>query len=208
MHKIKFLVFAFLFIFVIGTIQSVHAHGLGTVESDIQFFNDNFFKVNAIHLQIDSVEHSYFKLMDGASDIHFFEDRIHSELLSFRSPAFCVVLVDCHSERFFTKTLVVNNFDELMLAFVIFELKVDLLISPFFLSIKANVRYVVSMFRTTSLLDDHGSLLLAFFDVVHGKSCLFGLSFVCFRNSFLIIIKSGGSRLLINNFFSFQFLTN
>jgi len=45
MHKIKFLVFAFLFIFVIGTIQSVHAHGLGTVESDIHFFNDNFFKV-------------------------------------------------------------------------------------------------------------------------------------------------------------------
>ena len=45
MHKIKFLVFAFLVIFIFGTMQSAHAHGLGTVESDIQFFNDNFFKV-------------------------------------------------------------------------------------------------------------------------------------------------------------------
>jgi hypothetical protein len=30
---------------IFGTIESVHAHGLGSVESDIQFFNDNFFKV-------------------------------------------------------------------------------------------------------------------------------------------------------------------
>jgi hypothetical protein len=32
-------------IVIFGTIQSAHAHGLGSVESDIQFFNENFFKV-------------------------------------------------------------------------------------------------------------------------------------------------------------------
>ena len=45
MYMLKFLVIVFSFIFIFGTIQSVYAHGLGSVESDIQFFNDNFYKV-------------------------------------------------------------------------------------------------------------------------------------------------------------------
>jgi len=45
MYMLKFLVIVFSFIFIFGTIQSVYAHGLGSVESDIQFFNENFFKV-------------------------------------------------------------------------------------------------------------------------------------------------------------------
>ena len=45
MYMLKFLVIVFSFIFIFGTMQSVYAHGLGSVESDIQFFNDNFYKV-------------------------------------------------------------------------------------------------------------------------------------------------------------------
>ena len=35
----------FSLVLVFGTVQSAHAHGLGSVESDIIFFNDNFYKV-------------------------------------------------------------------------------------------------------------------------------------------------------------------
>ncbi|HJM78929.1 MAG TPA: hypothetical protein QF656_00095, partial [Nitrosopumilus sp.] len=43
MNTILFLIFSFVLVF--GTIQSVYGHGLGSVESDIEFFNDNFYKV-------------------------------------------------------------------------------------------------------------------------------------------------------------------
>ena len=42
---LKFLGIFFSLIFILGSVQSVSAHGLGSVESDIEFFNDNFFKV-------------------------------------------------------------------------------------------------------------------------------------------------------------------
>ncbi len=37
MSMLKFRVIVFSFIFIFGTIQSVYAHGLGSVESEIQF---------------------------------------------------------------------------------------------------------------------------------------------------------------------------
>ena len=39
------LLLIFSLVLVFGTVQSAHAHGLGSVESDIIFFNDNFYKV-------------------------------------------------------------------------------------------------------------------------------------------------------------------
>ena len=39
------LLLIFSIVLVFGTVQSAHAHGLGSVESNIQFFNDNFYKV-------------------------------------------------------------------------------------------------------------------------------------------------------------------
>jgi plastocyanin len=39
------LLLIFSIVLVFGTIQSAHAHGLGSVESNIQFFNDNFYKL-------------------------------------------------------------------------------------------------------------------------------------------------------------------
>ena len=43
MNTILFLIFSLVLVF--GTVQSVYGHGLGSVESDILFFNDNFYKV-------------------------------------------------------------------------------------------------------------------------------------------------------------------
>ncbi len=45
MNNLKLFSFLFLFIFILSSFSSAYAHGLGTVESDIQFFNDNYFKV-------------------------------------------------------------------------------------------------------------------------------------------------------------------
>ena len=41
----KSIVFLFSLIVILGGIQFAYAHGLGSVESDIQFFNNNFYKV-------------------------------------------------------------------------------------------------------------------------------------------------------------------
>ena len=43
MNTILFLIFSLVLVF--GTVQSVYGHGLGSVESDTLFFNDNFYKV-------------------------------------------------------------------------------------------------------------------------------------------------------------------
>jgi plastocyanin len=43
MNTILFLIFSLVLVF--GTVQSVYGHGLGSVESDILFFNDNFYKI-------------------------------------------------------------------------------------------------------------------------------------------------------------------
>ena len=43
MNTILFLIFSLVLVF--GTVQSVYGHGLGSVESDIQFINENFYKV-------------------------------------------------------------------------------------------------------------------------------------------------------------------
>ena len=45
MYYFKLLVFLFTAIFILTSFQTVYAHGLGTVESDIQFFNDSYFKI-------------------------------------------------------------------------------------------------------------------------------------------------------------------
>jgi len=42
---LKSIVFLFSLIVILGGIQFAYAHGLGSVESDIQFFNNNFYKV-------------------------------------------------------------------------------------------------------------------------------------------------------------------
>ena len=45
MNNLKSIVFLFSLIVILGGIQFAYAHGLGSVESDIQFFNNNFYKV-------------------------------------------------------------------------------------------------------------------------------------------------------------------
>ena len=45
MNFLKYSVFVFSFVLIFGGIQTVYGHGLGTVESDVLFFNDSFFKV-------------------------------------------------------------------------------------------------------------------------------------------------------------------
>jgi len=96
---LKLLVIVFSFIFIFGTMQSVYAHGLGSVESDIQFFNDNFFKVKVqttpdvlhgdeseIGLQISTINHDKEIII---SNIEYFVDIINPEtgksILSFNA---------------------------------------------------------------------------------------------------------------------------
>jgi len=45
MYNFKLLTLLFSIIFILTSFQSAYAHGLGTVESDIQFFNDSYFKI-------------------------------------------------------------------------------------------------------------------------------------------------------------------
>ena len=99
-NKMKFTVlFLILFFFVFGMTQSAYAHGLGSVESDIQFFNDNFFKVKVqttpdvlhgdeseIGLQISTINHDKEIII---SNIEYFVDVINPEtgdsILSFNA---------------------------------------------------------------------------------------------------------------------------
>lgn len=84
-------------VLVIGTVQSVYGHGLGSVESDILFFNDNFYKVKVqttpdvlhgneseIELKISTINHDENSIV---SDIEYLIDVVNPEtgnsILSF-----------------------------------------------------------------------------------------------------------------------------
>ena len=83
---IRFFATIFSFILILGLFQSAYAHGLGSVESDIQFFNDNFYKVKVqtnpdvlhgdeseIGLQISTINHDKESIV---SNIEYFVDVI------------------------------------------------------------------------------------------------------------------------------------
>jgi len=86
-------------IVIFGTIQSVYAHGLGSVESDIQFFNENFYKVKVetnpdvlngyeskIGFKISTINHDE---ENTVSNIEYFVDVINPKtgesILSFNA---------------------------------------------------------------------------------------------------------------------------
>ena len=89
----------FSFIFILGTIQSVHAHGLGTVESDIQFFNDNFYKVKVqttpdvlhgdeseIGFKVTTINHDENKLVSNVEYfINILDSKTGESILSFNA---------------------------------------------------------------------------------------------------------------------------
>ena len=96
---IRFFATIFSFILILGLFQSAYAHGLGSVESDIQFFNDNFYKVKVqtnpdvlhgdeseIGLQISTINHDKESIV---SNIEYFVDVINPEtgdsILSFNA---------------------------------------------------------------------------------------------------------------------------
>jgi plastocyanin len=99
MHNFKLLVFLFSTIFILTSFQSVYAHGLGTVESDIQFFNDSYFKVKVqttpdvltgneseIGFKITTINHDQNSIV---SDIEYFvnisDPKTGESLLSFNA---------------------------------------------------------------------------------------------------------------------------
>ena len=99
MYDFKLLVFLFTAIFILTSFQSVYAHGLGTVESDIQFFNDSYFKVKVqttpdvltgneseIGFKITTINHDQNSIV---SDIEYFvnisDPKTGESLLSFNA---------------------------------------------------------------------------------------------------------------------------
>ena len=99
MNSFKIIVILFSISIVFGGIQSVYAHGLGSVESDIQFFNDNFFKVKVqtnpdvlhgdeseIGFEISTINHDKESIV---SNVEYFVDIIDPEtgesILSFNA---------------------------------------------------------------------------------------------------------------------------
>jgi len=99
MYNLKFLIFLFTFVFILTSFQSVYAHGLGTVESDILFFNDSYFKVKVqttpdvltgneseIGFKITTINHDQNIIV---SDIEYFvnisDPKTGESLLSFNA---------------------------------------------------------------------------------------------------------------------------
>ena len=99
MNSFKIIVILFSISIVFGGIQSVYAHGLGSVESDIQFFNDNFFKVKVqtnpdvlhgdeseIGFEISTINHDKESIV---SNVEYFVDIIDPKtgesILSFNA---------------------------------------------------------------------------------------------------------------------------
>ena len=108
-----------------STVQTVHAHGLGTVESEIQFFNDNFYKVKVqtnpdvlhgdeseIGLQISTINHDKDSIV---SNIEYFVDVIDPKtgdsILSFNAYS--------PNESFIAKIIPKNQIDFLRMAFLL-----------------------------------------------------------------------------------------
>ena len=76
----KYSIFILLSIIIIfGTIQSAYAHGLGSVESDIQFFNENFFKVK-VETNPDVLHGDESEIGFKISTINHDEERIVSNI--------------------------------------------------------------------------------------------------------------------------------
>ena len=84
MSSSRYLIFLFSFVLILGGIQTVNGHGLGTVESDIQFFKDSFFKIKVqttpdvlsgneseIGFEITTINHDDDTIV---SDIEYFVD--------------------------------------------------------------------------------------------------------------------------------------
>jgi len=117
MKMIRFFATIFSFILILGLFQSAYAHGLGSVESDIQFFNDNFYKVKVqtnpdvlhgdeseIGLQISTINHDKESIV---SNIEYFVDVIDPKtgdsILSFNAYS--------PNESFFAKIIPKNQID-------------------------------------------------------------------------------------------------
>ena len=96
---LKFLIILFSFIFILGTVQTVHAHGLGTVESEIQFFNDNFYKVKVqttpdvlhgdeseIGFKVTTINHDENKIVSNIEYfINILDSKTGESILSFNA---------------------------------------------------------------------------------------------------------------------------
>ena len=117
MNFFKVIVILFTVSIFFGGIQSAYAHGLGSVESDIQFFNDNFYKVKVqtnpdvlhgdeseIGLQISTINHDKESIV---SNIEYFVDVIDPKtgdsILSFNAYS--------PNESFFAKIIPKNQID-------------------------------------------------------------------------------------------------
>ena len=95
----KFLIILFSFIFILSTVQTVHAHGLGTVESEIQFFNDNFYKVKVqttpdvlhgdeseIGFKVTTINHDENKIVSNVEYfINILDSKTGESILSFNA---------------------------------------------------------------------------------------------------------------------------
>jgi len=96
---LKFLIILFSFIFILSTVQTVHAHGLGTVESEIQFFNDNFYKVKVqttpdvlhgdeseIGFKVTTINHDENKIVSNVEYfINILDSKTGESILSFNA---------------------------------------------------------------------------------------------------------------------------
>jgi hypothetical protein len=99
MNSLRYFVFIFSFILILGSIQTVYGHGLGNVESDVLFFNDSFFKVkvqttpdvlsgneSSIGFKISTINDDQNVLVSNVKyDVKIFDGQTGHQILSFNA---------------------------------------------------------------------------------------------------------------------------
>jgi len=99
MNFLKYSVFVFSFVLIFGGIQTVYGHGLGTVESDVLFFNDSFFKVkvqttpdvlsgdeSSIGFKISTINDDQNTLVSNVKyNVKIFDTQTGHQILSFNA---------------------------------------------------------------------------------------------------------------------------